>query len=75
MIRTILTLIILPPARNFSKDRVMRLRLTIPLIMAPLKPCAAKSDCERFLAPQVYVPGQHGSLQVSFLEAPTPTFA
>jgi hypothetical protein len=45
VIRTILTLIILPPARNFSKDRVTRLRLTIPLIMAPLKPCAAKSDC------------------------------
>jgi hypothetical protein len=45
VIRTILTLIILPPVRNFSKDRVTRLRLTSLLIMAPLKPCAAKSDC------------------------------
>jgi hypothetical protein len=32
VIRTILTLIILPPTRNFSKNRITRPRLTIALL-------------------------------------------
>jgi hypothetical protein len=43
VIRTLATSIILPLARIFSTVRITRPRLTSPLIVAPLKPCATKN--------------------------------
>ncbi len=50
VILTFITSIILPPARIFSRVMINRPRLTSPVIMALLKPCATKNGCVAVVA-------------------------